>query len=44
MKTIKIPQKLDFDEAVKVAKSQGMKTVFMVQMLEDDTTEIIGWR
>lgn len=44
METIKVNQKLDFDEAVKVAKSQGMDTVLMVQMLEDGTTEINGWK
>lgn len=44
METIKINEALDFDEAVKVAKSQDMKTVFMVQMLEDGTTEILGWK
>lgn len=44
METIKINQKLNFDEAVKVANSQGIRTVFMVQMLEDGTTEINGWR
>lgn len=44
MDTIKIPQKLEFDEAVKLAKAQGMKTVFMVQLLEDGTTEVNGWR
>lgn len=44
METIKVNQALDFDEAVKVAKSQGMKTVIMVKMLEDNTTEILGWK
>lgn len=44
METIKVNKVLEYDEALKVAKTQGLNTIVMVKILADGTTEIKGWK